>query len=146
MPSIPIRTKGGPQSYDVAETITGGQFVEGRANSQVGVAAAGSLKALGVSLNDAVTAASINTGVVGGVLDAAPKPTRAVVAKTGDEVPVTYAANANFGDRLKCAANGAVTPFVTGTDTDPRLIVAICTEPGGVVVATKATGLARVII
>lgn len=145
MPSIPMRTQGGPQSYDVAEAITGGQLVEGRANSTVGKAAAGSTKVLGVALNDAVTAASINTGVVNGVLNAAPAETRVVVAKSGVEVPVTYAADATFGQRLKAAANGTVTPFVSGTDTDPALIVAICTEPDGVTVATKATGRARIL-
>jgi hypothetical protein len=144
MSSIAIRTKGGPQSYEVAETVVGGQAVEGRASSKVGVAGAGSRKFLGVSLNDAVTAASINTGVVNGVLNAAPAQTRAVLAKSGDEVRVTYAADANFGDPLKLAANGQFTPLLAA-DTDSALYVAKCTEPGGVTVATKATGLARIL-
>ncbi|MFT4081181.1 MAG: hypothetical protein QM638_01215 [Nocardioides sp.] len=146
MAGIPVRTQGGPQSYDVAEAITGGQLVEARDDSQVGVAAADSTTVLGVALNDAVTAASISTGVdANNVLNAAPLPTRAVVAKSGHEVALTYAADADFGQRLKAAAAGAVTPFVSGTDTDPALVVAICTEPAGVTVATKATGLARIL-
>ncbi|XBB66857.1 hypothetical protein ABFU82_22535 [Nocardioides sp. WV_118_6] len=144
MPGIPVRTQGGVQSYEVAENVTGGQVVEARAATKVGVAAANSTKVLGVAIADAVPTSAFNPEPVNGVLNAAPLPHRVGLAKSGDEVPVTYAADATFGQKLKAAAAGKVTPFVSGTDTDPALIVGTCTEPAGVTIATKATGLMRV--
>lgn len=127
MSAIAQTRKTGPKSYPVAEAVTGGQLVEGRADSEVGVAAAGSVKVLGVALNDAV--ATLVTDPVGGVLDTAPTLTRTSVAK-GVEVPVTYAAAAAFGDKLIAAANGQVTP--AGAAPDARTIVGECTELAGV--------------
>ena len=47
-------------------------------------------------------------------------------------VEVTYAAVAvAFGKKLKAAANGTVTPWVDGTDTDAALIVGECRVIGG---------------
>ena len=56
------------------------------------------------------------------------------------DINVTYAANASFGTPLKLAANGTVTPWVPGTDTDVALIVGKCTAPGGVTVASNPVG------
>ena len=100
---------------------------------------------LGVAINDAVPVADFESGTVSGVLNAAPKPNRAALAYGGDEVPVTYAADAVFGDKLKAAAAGTVTPFVSGTDTDPALIVGTCTQPEGVDVSESAVGLMRTV-
>lgn len=129
MGAIPQVRKTGPKSYPAAETITGGQLTEGRATGggSAGVAAAGSVKVLGVALNDAV--ATLVTEPVAGVLNTAPTGTRVNVAK-GVEVPVTYAAAAAFGDKLIAAANGQVTP--AGATPDARTIVGECTEVGGV--------------
>lgn len=145
MSGIPVVRKTGPRSFPVSANVTGGQLCAPSTGGNIAPAGAGSTKVLGVAINDAVPASSFEEGPVNGVLNAAPKPNRAALAYGGDEVPVTYAANAAFGDKLKAAAAGAVTPFVSGTDTDPALVVGICTEPGGVVVATKAVGLMRTV-
>lgn len=136
-------TKTGPRTYTPAEAITGGQLVEARAASRVGVAAAGSVKVLGVALTDAINPEAVSTTptVVNGrpVLNAAALPTLVPVAYAGDEAPVTYAAAAAFGDKLIAAANGQVTP--AGLNPDPRSIVGTCTAPAGV--AAGAVGLMR---
>lgn len=131
MPAIPQTRQTGPKSYPAAEAIVGGQLVEGRATGggSAGVAAAGSVKVLGVALNDAV--AALVTEPVNGVLDTAPTGTRVLVAKSL-EVPVKYAAVAAFGDKLIAASNGRVTP--AGATPDARTIVGECTERGGVTV------------
>lgn len=126
MTAIPQVRKTGPKSYPVAETVTGGQLVEGRTTGDgdaVGVAAAGTVKCLGVALNDAV--ATLVTDPVGGVLNTAPLGTRVAVAKNVD-VPVKYAAAANIGDKLVAASLGRVTP--AGATPDARTIVGECTE------------------
>jgi hypothetical protein len=129
MPAIPIRRKTGAKSYVAAEAIVGGQLVEGRTASKAGVAAAGSVKVLGVAGNDAV--ATLVTEPVNGVLDTAPLGTR-VHVEHAVEAPVKYAAVAAFGDKLIAASNGRVTP--AGANPDARTIVGECTEPGGVTV------------
>lgn len=131
MGAIPQVRKTGPKSYPAAETVLGGQLVEGRTTSggSVGVAAAGSFKVLGVSLNDAV--ATLVTDPVNGILNTAPLGTRVNVAKSV-EVPVKYAAAAAFGDKLIAASLGRVTP--AGATPDARTIVGECTELGGVTV------------
>lgn len=138
MAAIPQVRKTGPKSYPAAEAIVGGQLVEGRAGSVAGVAAAASVRVLGVALNDAV--ATLVTDPVNGVLNTAPTGTRVNVAR-GEEVPVTYAAAAAFGDPLVAAANGQVTP--AGATPDARTIVGRCTELAGV--AAGAVGLAWIL-
>lgn len=143
MPAIPIVTKTGPRTFVPAELILGGQVVEARAASRVGVAAAGSFKTLGVAVTDGINPEALTTtpATVNGVtvLDAAQRPDHVVVAYRGAEVPVTYAAAAAFGDRLKAAAAGAVTPMAANDDC--RLEVGTCTEPAGV--AAAGVGLMR---
>lgn len=133
MSGIAVRRKHGPRSHEVAEAIVGGQLVEGRASSKVGVAGAGSKKVLGVAIADAVPASAFNPAPVNGVLNAAPLPNRVGLASRGDEVPVKYAATATFGQKLKAAAAGTVTPFVDGDDA--QLLVGKCIEPAGVTTA-----------
>lgn len=129
MAAIPQVRQTGPKSYPAAETVLGSQLVEGRTTGggSAGVAAAGSVKVLGVAINDAV--ATLVTDPVGGVLDTAPTGTRVLVAK-GLEVPVKYAAPAAFGDKLIAASLGRVTP--AGATPDARTIVGECTTVGGV--------------
>lgn len=149
-------TKTGPRTYTPAEVITGGQLVEGRATpaivagigasgARVGVAAAASTKVLGVALTDAqppeavvTTATTVNGRPQ---LAAFVLPVVVPVAYSGDEVPVTYAATAAFGDPLIAAANGQVTP--AGATPDARTIVGRCTNPGGVA-AGGTVGLMRI--
>lgn len=143
MSAVPQVTKTGPRTYTPAEPILGGQLVEARASSRVGVAAAGSIKVLGVALADAQSPDAVVTTptIVNGsaVLNAAILPIVVPVAFSGIEVPVTYAAAANFGDKLIAAANGQVTP--AGATPDARTIVGTCSAPTGV--ALGAVGLMR---
>lgn len=148
MTAIPQVRKTGPKSYPAVEAIAGGQLVEGRSGppAGAGVAAEGSLRVLGVALNDAV--AVLVTQPVGDVLNTAPTGTLVLVTNR-DEVPVTYAAAAALGDKLVAAANGAVRPWRATdpdgagplvADTDHRTIVGHCTELAGV--AAGAVGKA----
>lgn len=141
MAGIPQVRKAGPRTYTPAELILGGQVVEARAASRIGVAGAGSVKTLGVAINDAINPEGITTEPViangRSVLNAAPLATVVSVVDSGIEVPVKYAAPAAFGDRLKAAAAGTVTPMAAGDDA--RVYVGKCTQPAGV--AGGSTGL-----
>ncbi len=138
-------TKTGPKTFTPAEPILGGQLVEARAAGRIGVAAAGSLKVLGVAVTDAQSPDAVagTATVVAGrsVLNAAILPVNVGVAYGGIEVPVLYAAAAAFGDKLVAAANGQVTP--AGAAPDARSIVGTCTAPAGV--ALGAAGLMRTV-
>jgi len=137
--------KSGPRTFTPGANIRGGRVVEPHATAgRIQEAGAGSVRWLGVALTDAQSPDAVVTGpVVGG--DGRPVtamyslPITVAVADGGIEVKVTYAANAAFGDRLICAANGTVTP--AGANPDARTIVGKCTEPMGVVVATNPRGL-----
>lgn len=148
MVGVPIVTKTGPKTFVPAsgEAIRGGLLVEARAAGRIGAAAAGSFVVLGVALNDAQAPEQlVTTPTVDAqgrnVLNAAQFPTIVSVAYGGDEVNVTYAANAAFGQKLIAAAAGTVTP--AGATPDARTIVGTCTEPLGVVVGTNPVGLMR---
>ncbi|AYB69350.1 scaffolding protein [Mycobacterium phage Gravaillia] len=138
--------KAGPRTFTPAATkfIRGGRVVEATTGGRIQEAAAGSVRTLGVALTDAIAPEDVvttpTTDAHGRPVTALyGLPTTVAVADAGIEVKVTYAANANFGDRLVAAANGTVTP--AGEDVDPRAIVGKCTEPKGVVVGTNAVGL-----
>lgn len=149
MSAIPQVTKTGPRSYTpaVGQLILGGQCVEGTAGGRVKVAAAASTRFLGVAITDARAPEDVNASLAGSttvdgrlLVNAAPFPVLLSVAYAGTEVPVVYAAAANFGDLLVCAANGQVTP--AGATPDARTIIGRCTAPNGV--AAAATGLMRI--
>ncbi|SIH82628.1 hypothetical protein [Mycobacteroides abscessus] len=151
MPGISQVTKTGPRTYTpkAGVSIKGGQLVEGLTGGRIQPAAAGSVKVVGVALTDAIAPEDLvlapTTGSDGrSVLNTVVPPTKVACAYGAIEVPVTYAADAAFGDALVAAANGTVTP--AGATPDARAIVGKCTEPGGVVVATKAVGLMRTAI
>lgn len=138
--------KAGPRTYTPADNavIRGGRVVEAVAGGRIQESAAGSFRTLGVALTDAIAPEDVVTTPTVGA-DGRPvtamysAPTTVAVADSGIEVKVTYAANANFGDRLVAAAAGTVTP--AGAAPDARAIVGKCTEPLGVVVATNPRGL-----
>jgi hypothetical protein len=138
--------KAGPRTYTPASgaTIAGGQLVEAVAGGRIQPAGAASVKHLGVALTDAIAPEQVVTGPTTGA-DGRPvtalysRPTTVAVANRGIEVKVTYAANANFGDRLVAAAGGTVTP--AGATPDARQIVGYCSEPLGVTVTTSPLGL-----
>ena len=146
MPGIVQVTQGGPKTFipAVGEVIHGGQLVEARTGGRIGVAAAGSVKVLGVALTDALApedfpeANGVDTfGRT--VVSAVPVPTTVAVAYSGTEVKAKYSAAAVFGDRLVAAADGTVAP--AAVTPDARMIVGVCTDPAGV--AADATGLIR---
>lgn len=139
---IPRFEHGWAITFQVVETIKGGQLVEARAGSKVGVAAAGSLKCLGVATKDArVPITGTTTDAEGFPVQSLVEVTEYVAVNGGGAVfPVTYAAAAAFGDRLICAALGQVTP--AGVAPDARTIVGICYEPAGVLIG--AVGLAKI--
>lgn len=139
--------KQGPRTYTPLSgaTIKGGQVVEATTTSgRIQPAGAASVKVLGVALTDAIAPENVVNGPTTGA-DGRPVtalyslPTTVAVANRGIEVRVTYAANANFGDRLVAAANGTVTP--AGATPDARQIVGYCSEPAGVTVSSNAVGL-----
>lgn len=148
MPGIAQVTRTGPKTFTPAsgEAIRGGLLLEARAAGRVGVAAAGTLKFVGVALTDAQAPEQLVTGPATDaagryVLSAAQFPTTVACAYGGVEVPVTYAADCTFGALLIAAAGGTVTP--AGATPDARTVVGRCTEPLGVTVATNPVGLMR---
>ncbi|WP_027947211.1 hypothetical protein [Amycolatopsis taiwanensis] len=137
MSIVPVLWEG-PDTCEVSAAVTGGQLVvPDGTTGKVKPAGAGATNVLGVALTDAQPAGSAPTNPIS---TAWPDPYTSVADDV--DVRVTYAAAANYGDRLKAAANGQVTPFVGGTDTDFRLIIGRCTEPKGV--ASGAVGRARI--
>ncbi len=145
--TVQVTKASGPRTYTPAatKTVRGGRGVEFAANGRIQEWAAGTFRAAGVALTDAIAPEDVNTQatIVNGrpVLNTVVLPQTVAVAYGGDEVPMTYAANANQGDLLVAAANGTVTP--AGATPDARTIVGRCTQPGGVVVATNPVGLVR---
>lgn len=153
MAGIPVVKSAGPDTCTPADNvvIAAGQLVAATTGGRVTVAGAGSLKVLGVALNDAIAPEDVVTEPAGTppTLAAVPQATTVAVAYGGVTVPVTYAANAAYGDKLVAAADGTVTPFTgfaAGQDqanVNFALIVGICAEPAGVTVSTQAVGLMR---
>lgn len=150
MSAIPQYQKTGPNTYTPAsgQTIVGGQLVDGVANGRIQKSAAGSFVCLGVALTDAIAPEQVTnspTTAADGrpVINMFSAPTTVAVASGGVVVPVTYAANAAFGQWLIAAANGTVTP--AGTAPDARSLVGQCRQPGGVVVSTSPIGLMKTV-
>lgn len=144
MGGIIPKFESGPVTYEVVESVPGGRLVEGRAAKKVGLAAAGSLKVLGVATTDAKPVGSQNSTDEFGnqVIGTSPVDQYTAVGGNGRIYPVEYAADAAFGDMLIAAAAGKVTP--AGAAPDARTIIGQCREPGGVVVATRSVGLAKI--
>jgi hypothetical protein len=122
----------GPVTYKVSTAVTGGQVVQWDSSNvgQLKPAGAGTVAAAvaGVALADANPTGTdpTNPVQVGWAREYV-----AVVYAPAD-VDVKYASAANPGDPLKCAANGQVTKYVIGTDTDPTLIIGKCTAAAAV--------------
>lgn len=140
---VPRYQGGGPVTYQTVEAIVGGQLVEGRTGGVVGVAAAASVKCLGVATKDATpTVAGTGTDAFGNPTFALQYVTNTVAVGSDAIYPVTYSANAAFGDPLVCTASGTVAP--AAATPDARTIVGKCVEPNGVVIGTNAVGLAKI--
>lgn len=146
--------KQGPASYLVSGLVLGGQLVvpTGNTATTVTVAGAAAVNCLGVAGADANNTNPEGTPSLPGGWPGDGSNTGqdqlletsalniAVPVYNNVDINVTYAAAANFGQLLKAAASGQVTPWVDGTDTDPGTIVGRCTNPGGV--ASGAVGRA----
>lgn len=142
MAGVIPRYERGPVTREVAETVIGGQLVEARAAGKIGKAAANSKVVLGVATKDATPRATNQNTVdpiTGLTMVNLTNITEHVAVGRGAFYPVTFAAAAAFGQKLKAAANGQVTPFVSGTDTED-MIVGRCEEALGV--SSGAVGLA----
>lgn len=124
----------GPLTFEVAEAVVGGQLVEARAAGKIGVAAAGSLKVLGVATKDAIPAGVDQNS--GSVVNLSPQGQYVAVGRNAF-YRMRYTAAAAFGDRLIAAANGEVTP--AGLTPDARTVIGYCAEPAGV--AAGASGV-----
>lgn len=133
----------GPETYPVSEAIKGGMIVGGFTDGKARKGVAGDTKVLGVAEIEAKPATNpVSTDADGfETINVSPIATD-VVCGFGRYV-VTYAADCAFGKALKAAAAGLVTPWVSGTDA-ADLIIGWCDERAGVVVASKATGLANI--
>lgn len=127
--TVKIR-RSGDRSYPAHSAITAGQVVEAIVSSGADVAqpsSADSTTVVGV----AMTSATNDDTSTGSALNVFPLPISVTVLAHG-ECYVTYAADCNVGQALKAAADGQVTPWVSGTD-DADLIIGYCT-------ATTTTG------
>lgn len=133
----------GPNTYTVSEAVKGGMILEGFTDGKARKGTAGSTKVLGVAEVDAKPFVNPVTTDSDGfeVINVNALPTETSVG-FGRYV-VTYAADCAFGKALKAGAAGTVTPWISGTDA-ADLKIGYCDEPAGVVVATKATGLANI--
>jgi hypothetical protein len=146
MSGVPIVFKAGPKTYTPADNsvIAGGDVVIAATGGRCAVGGAAALNVVGIALNDAIAPEDVVTAPSGTppVLAAVPQPTKVAVAYGGMEVDgVTYTADCAEGLALIAAANGDVSP--AGATPDARTVIGWCAEPGGVVVATKATGRVR---
>lgn len=156
MPGINKRAEGRDNVYEAVTTnVVGGMLVEWRTGtSATGLpyaapAAAGSAVCVGVAIEDAIPTANLaalQTGTDGygyPFYDVSVPDATFTAYSDAIVTGVTYAAAATYRQTLKCAANGQVTPWVSGTDA-ANLIVGWCAQPAGV--ATAGVGLARILI
>jgi hypothetical protein len=139
----PRYTVDAPVTYVVKsdQAVTGGQLLEVVTGGVVQPASAGSATVVGVATKNARgTYNPYGTTGEGDFLMDASGVGNQVVAEKG-YFKVTFAATTTVGALLKAAANGQVTPWVSGTD-GAGLIVGRCMEAGGV--SAAGTGLARI--
>lgn len=138
----PRLSNAGPNTYPAGEAIKGGMIVQANPDGKARKGTAGSLLVLGVAETDAKPWVDpVSTDADGfEVVNVSPLPDHVTVGF--GRYTVTYTADCAWGQALQAGANGAVTPIAL--DGDPRLVIGYCDEPAGVVVATKATGLANI--
>ncbi len=144
MPGVtPRYTVDAPITWTVKsdQHVVGGQLLEVVTGGVVQPASAGSATVVGVATKNArgTYNPESTTGEGDFLLDASGPP--AQVAAERGYFKMTFAAAATVGAKLKAAANGQVTPWVSGTDGAEK-IVGECMEPGGV--SASGVGLARI--
>lgn len=141
MPGVTPVYEHGPVTFEVSVNVTGGLLVEpDTANAgMVHLAGAASAICLGVATKDSVPASASQNSTVPIALTAYNEsPVTQYVGVANNGVwNLTAAAAVAFGQLVKCAAAGTVTPYVQGTDTNPSLIIGRCVEPLGIASAGK---------
>ncbi|AWY07333.1 scaffolding protein [Streptomyces phage JackieB] len=139
----PRYTVDAPITYTVKsdQAVTGGQLVEVVTGGVVQPASAGSATVVGVATKNARGTYNPygTTGEGDFLMDASGVGSQVAVER--GYFKVTFAANTTVGAKLKAAANGQVTPWVTGTDGAEK-IVGECAEAAGV--TAGGVGLARI--
>jgi hypothetical protein len=132
-----------PITYTVKsdQAVTGGQLVEVVTGGVIQPASAGSATVVGVATKNARGTYNpySTTGEGDFLMDASGVGSQVAVER--GYFKVTFAANTTVGAKLKAAANGQVTPWVSGTDGAEK-IVGECAEAAGV--TSGAVGLARI--
>lgn len=147
MTGIIPKFESGPVTYTANAVVRAGRMVEpDAATGKIKEAAAGTFKCLGVATTDAQPTPTANTTDAFGnqVISMVAVDQYCAVGGSDRIYPVEYSANAAFGDFLVVTAAGTVAP--AGAAPDARTIVGQCREPGGVVFATKSTGLAKIFV
>jgi len=145
MPGAVPRYQHGPITYEVVEAVKGGQLVEARAASKVGVGAAASVKILGVATKDALPVGAsqdYTDANFGSVVNTSPISQYVAVDSEGVWNLKTVDALA-FGDLVKAGATGQVQKLVVGTDNTSQ-VVGRCVEPAGV--SAGANGLIKLVL
>ena len=123
----------GPETCEVVENVIGGQLVEYRAASKVGVAAANSAVVAGWAMYDGAPAnsATSSTDAWGNTVLAAFLPPAQIAVQKVGEVKVTAAATLTAGTVVKAAALGQIVAWVSGTDGAEKIVGRV-TEPAGI--------------
>jgi len=139
----PRYTVDAPITYTVKsdQAVVGGQLVEVVTGGVVQPASAGSATVVGVATKNARGTYNPygTTGEGDFLMDASGVGNQVAVER--GYFKVTFAATTTVGAKLKAAANGQVTPWVTGTDGAEK-IVGECAEAAGV--TAGGVGLARI--
>lgn len=137
MSGINIKTRMGPETYQVAASVTGGQVVIADAtdNNLVTPSVGPAANVLGVALNDGEPAGSdVNTHFATHRPDVG-------VAYSPAVVHCTFVDAVEFGALVTSAADGQVQALGAGTFGQ---VLGRCVEPGGV--APGAQGLVRLMV
>lgn len=138
MPGAHMNLRLGPATYTVSQAVLGGQLVEPDGTTgMIKPATAASAKVLGAAMSDAQPAGTNPTSP----LNVGWQQPEVAVAYGPADVDLNYTGAAAFGQLLVSDANGAVKARTAETYD---LVVAKCTEPGGV--SAAGTGRARLLL
>jgi len=114
----------GPVTFEVNAAVVGGTLVEPDGTTgKVKTATAGTAVCLGIAETDAIPTATDQNISATNILLSPIGPYVAVASEGFYDIE--YAAACVAGAKVKVAANGTVTPWVSGTDAS-GLIVGIC--------------------
>jgi hypothetical protein len=132
----PTYKQGGPVTYEVSVSITGGQLVEFDGTTQkIKPAVVGSKAVLGVAMNNASPAGS------GSPTDFGQYPSRVAVGAMPQIFKLKVSADVAAGALVAATANGGIGP--AGSDTFDQ-VVGRCVDPAGI--TAGASGLIKLTI